>query len=215
MFSVWCAQASAYGKDFVFLSTLTYQLPSLFENKCNQQPHIWREILFHQRSIDRGDAKLTCDKLSIALKKHELNYPLANIAVIANQLARCTTAQPDAMSCVTAATGANAFVQPRPDASGYVVHDVLLGELKGYLLHNHCSGRKLWKVLSLVNLFWWHIHTEALALCVNVPCLPTAYPIHCPSQSVKCGATKSRLFPTATTIALRSHASNTTRIFKK
>ena len=37
------------------------------------------------------------------------------------------------MSYVTDATGANAFVQPRPDASGYALYDVLLHELKVYL----------------------------------------------------------------------------------
>jgi hypothetical protein len=77
--------------------------------------------------------KLTYDKLPITLKRNELNYLLANIAVIENQFARCTTAQPEAMPYVAAATGANAFVQPRPVASGYTLYDVLLDELKGYL----------------------------------------------------------------------------------
>lgn len=76
---------------------------------------------------------MTYDTLSITLKTNELNDLPANIAVIGNQLARYTTAQPDAMSHVTAATGANALVQPRPDATGYALYDVLLDELKGYL----------------------------------------------------------------------------------
>lgn len=89
--------------------------------------------------------KLTHDKLSITLKRNEINYLLANIAVIENHLVRHTIAQPDAISCVTAATGANAFVQLRPDASGYALYDVLLDELKaGCFYFGDIFTRKLW-----------------------------------------------------------------------
>jgi hypothetical protein len=133
MCSVLCAQAGACVKDFIFLSTLTHYPPKRFENKCNQQPYICRELLFHQRSSGGGDTKLTYNKLSTTLKRNGLNYLIANITVIENHLARYATAQPDAISYVTAATCANAFVQPRPDASGYALYDVFLDELKGYL----------------------------------------------------------------------------------
>ena len=117
---------------------------------CNQQPYIYRELTFCQLTSGGGDAKLTLDNVSRTLKTNELNYLLANIAVTENQLARYIIAQHDVMSYVTAATGTNLIVQPRPDASGCALHDVFLDELKGDLWHNHCSEIKVWKILSLV-----------------------------------------------------------------
>lgn len=184
MCPVWCAQAGACGKDLIFLSTLRHHLPKLWENKRNQLPYICRELLFRQRSSGGGDVKLTYNKLSITLKSNELNYLLANIAVIENQLVRHTAAQPDAISYVTAATGAKTFVQPRPDVSGYALYDVLLNELKGYLWHNHCSERKLCKVLSLVIfILVTYSHESSGSLC------KCPLPSYCISNSlslVKC-----------------------------
>ena len=132
MCPVWCAQAGACGKDLIFLSTITHHLPKLCD-KRNQQPYIRRELLFRQRSSGCADVKFSYDKLPITLKRNELNYLLANITVIENHLVRYAIAQPDAISYVIVATGKNAFVKLRPDASGYVIYDVLLDELNGYL----------------------------------------------------------------------------------
>lgn len=51
-------------------------------------------------------AKLTYHKHSISFKLTELNYLLAAITTIENQLARYTAAQNDVMSYVTTALGA-------------------------------------------------------------------------------------------------------------
>jgi hypothetical protein len=59
------------------------------------------------------------------------------------------------MSYVTAATGANVIVQPRPDASGCALYDVFLDEVNGYLRHNRRSEIKLLKILSLVIFLFW------------------------------------------------------------
>lgn len=127
----WCAQACAFGKDFIF--SIEAHTTKLCENMCNQQPYIYRELTFCQLTSGGGDAKLTLDNVSRTLKTNELNYLLANIAVTENQLARYIIAQHDVMSYVTAATGTNLIVQPRPDASGCALHDVFLDELKGDL----------------------------------------------------------------------------------
>ena len=51
---------------------------------------------------------------------NELNYLLANIALLENQLSRYSIAQNDVISYVTNAIGSELYLQPRHDASSYV-----------------------------------------------------------------------------------------------
>ena len=73
------------------------------------------------------------DKHSISLKLNELNYLLATIAVLENELARYILAQHDVITYVTAATGTNVFIQRRPEASTYILYDQLYDEIKRFM----------------------------------------------------------------------------------
>jgi hypothetical protein len=63
----------------------------------------------------------------------ELNYLLAAISAIENELARYAAAQNGVMRYVTTVLGAQHNVQPRPDASTYILFDVLFDELSASL----------------------------------------------------------------------------------
>jgi hypothetical protein len=74
--------------------------------------------------------KLTYDKHSIHFKLNELNYLLANIAIHENHLSRYSIAQNDVISYATNAIGSDIYLQPRHDASTYVLYAVLYDEFR-------------------------------------------------------------------------------------
>jgi hypothetical protein len=107
------------------------------ETMCANEPYECKELLFWLQTGGGGGkdnvAKLTYDKRSISFKLTEINYLLAAITTIENQLARYAVAQNDVMSYVTTALGAQQYVQPRPDASTCILYDVLFDELSASL----------------------------------------------------------------------------------
>jgi len=74
-----------------YLYTLSQHLPKLCENMCYNQTYAYKKLLFrlHARGRDRV-AKVTYDKQYISFRLNELNYLLATIVILENQLARYT-----------------------------------------------------------------------------------------------------------------------------
>jgi hypothetical protein len=119
-----------------YLSTLSQCLQKLCENMCANEPYVCKELLFRLQTGRKDHAaRLTYDKHSINFKFRELNYLLAAIIVIENQLARYSIAQNGIMTCVTTLLGPQVHIQFRPDAATYILLDVLFDELIVNMLH--------------------------------------------------------------------------------
>ena len=90
------------------------------------QPYTCKELISATKS---GVAKLIYNKNSVSFKLNELHYLLVTIDIFANQLARYGLARNDVMSHVIAATGAEDFVKPGPEAYKYFPYDALFDEI--------------------------------------------------------------------------------------
>jgi len=96
---------------------------------CVNQPYVCNELSFRPQSSEKDNvAKITYGEDSISFNWSELNYLLATLAVLENQLARynCTVVQFDVMTHITCALGSEVCVQPRPDASTYLLYGYLI-----------------------------------------------------------------------------------------
>jgi hypothetical protein len=109
-----------------YFSTISQHLQKLCENMCANESYVCKELLFRLQTCGNDSVtKLTYDEYSIGVKLTELNYVVATITMLENQLARYSISQPDVLTYFTSALVSDVYVQPRPDASTYVLFDVL------------------------------------------------------------------------------------------
>ena len=92
---------------------------------------MYKEMSFRMQTVGKNSVFiLTYDKHSINFKLNELNYLLANIAVLENQLSRYSIEQNYVILYITNALGSDVYVEPGHDDSTYVLYDVLYDEVK-------------------------------------------------------------------------------------
>jgi hypothetical protein len=96
---------------------------------CQRILRIQRDVISLQTVGNKNVCSLTFHKQSL----NELNCLLINIAKLEDQLSRYCIAQNDVILYVTNALGSDVYVEPRFDASTFVLYDVLNDELKSIM----------------------------------------------------------------------------------
>lgn len=114
-----------------YLPTLAEHLLKLYGSICVTESYIYKETSFRLQPLGKNSVcKLTYDKKYFNFKLNELNYLLAIITVIENQLPRYSIAKNDVIFYATNVLGSDKYVQIRHEASTFVLYDVLYDELK-------------------------------------------------------------------------------------
>ena len=68
------------------------------------------------------------------LSLEEVNYLFSNMVFLQNQLARYELSVTGLKDYITSVKGSKTFIEPRADASPYILYDVLYGELQSTLV---------------------------------------------------------------------------------
>ena len=114
-------------------SSLAMHIPKLCEHLCRNKPYKCSELGF-QLLINNHKARVKLNKKSIDLSLEEVNYLFSNIVFLQNQLARYELSVTGLKDYITSVKGSKTFIEPQPDASPYIMYDVLYDELQSTLV---------------------------------------------------------------------------------